>query len=129
MSDEKIGEQLASEAERMETSKGRRQHVRSSSPPRNPSQVYSIRIPVERLDQLRRIAATKGEHPTALLRRWALERLSEETSRSSGAIDDQSPMRVISLNRQLAVSVEAAQSEFAATVRLTSARTIERMSA
>jgi hypothetical protein len=47
-------------------------------PPRSPSQVYSIRIPVERIDQLRLMAANRDTTPTALIRNWVIERLDEE---------------------------------------------------
>jgi hypothetical protein len=45
------------------------------APTRKPSQVYSLRIPVERLELLRRVAAEHNELPSALMRRWILERL------------------------------------------------------
>ena len=47
--------------------------------PTSPSQVYSIRIPVERLEELRRVAEMKGQAPSALMRSWVLERLGTET--------------------------------------------------
>jgi hypothetical protein len=40
-----------------------------------PSQVYSIRIPVDRLEQLRGVAEDQGVPPSALMRQWVLERL------------------------------------------------------
>lgn len=40
--------------------------------------MYSLRIPVERLEQLRRLAEERGEAPTGILRRWVLERLDQE---------------------------------------------------
>ena len=43
-----------------------------------PSQVYSIRIPVSRLGRIRALAAKYGMAPTAMLRKWILERLDEE---------------------------------------------------
>ncbi len=46
-------------------------------PPRRPSQVYSIRIPVERIEQLRLTAVERGTTPTALIREWVIERLDE----------------------------------------------------
>ena len=46
-------------------------------PPRRPSQVYSIRIPVERVEQLRTLAASQGTAPTQLIRQWVIERLDE----------------------------------------------------
>ena len=42
------------------------------------SQVYSVRIPVERLEQLRTLAEQRGVRPTALLREFVLERLDAE---------------------------------------------------
>src|SRR5260370_37734701 len=125
MREEEISELLASEAERMERSKDRRRHVRSSTIPQDPSQVYSMRIPVSRLEQLRRIAGTKGERRTALLRRWALERLSEEMSKASNVSAD-SPAIFASPNQYSVVSVEASRSEFVTIIRRTSARTMER---
>jgi hypothetical protein len=47
----------------------------------DPSQVYTVRIPVDRLEELRRVAEQRGEAPSALLRRWALERLDSELGR------------------------------------------------
>jgi hypothetical protein len=47
------------------------------------SQVYTVRIPVDRLEELRRVAEHRGEAPSALLRRWALERLDAELGRDS----------------------------------------------
>lgn len=44
------------------------------------SQVYSVRIPVDRLAQLRNVAAHRGVAPTALLRQFVLERLDSETA-------------------------------------------------
>jgi hypothetical protein len=52
------------------------------APPRAPSQVYSLRIPVDKLELLRQIAAEHNELPSALMRRWILERL--ETAAPDG---------------------------------------------
>jgi hypothetical protein len=40
-----------------------------------------LRIPIDRLEELRRVAGQRGEAPSALLRRWALERLDSELGR------------------------------------------------
>lgn len=53
----------------------------------DPSQVYSVRIPVERLEQLRALAIERGIAPTALLRQFVLGRLDIESA----------PVRVTSL--------------------------------
>jgi hypothetical protein len=44
------------------------------------SQVYSVRIPVERLEQLRRLAEERGVLPTVLMRQFVLERIDREMS-------------------------------------------------
>lgn len=53
---------------------------RARRQPVEPSQVYSLRIPVERLAELRRLADERGVAPTALLRQFVLERLDRETA-------------------------------------------------
>lgn len=45
---------------------------------RDPSQVYAIRIPVQVLEDVRRLAAERGTQPSALMREWVLDRLNEE---------------------------------------------------
>src|SRR5215471_66081 len=47
----------------------------SAHPPREPSMVYSVRIPVGLVERLRQIAAEKGVAPSALVREWVVERL------------------------------------------------------
>jgi hypothetical protein len=49
------------------------------------SQVYSIRVPVERLEQVRRLARERGVAPTVMLRDWVLRQLDSEVSRTSGS--------------------------------------------
>lgn len=49
--------------------------VRHEVPPKNPSAVYSVRIPADRIEQLRRVAAERGVQPTALIRNWVLAQL------------------------------------------------------
>src|SRR5262249_9109909 len=80
---ESIGEVLAREAtqaemraeaeERGEVAPTPGHHGRQ--PASDPSQVYTVRIPVSRLRELRAIAAELGEPPATLIRRWVLERL------------------------------------------------------
>jgi hypothetical protein len=70
---EERGEELPSPVQR-----ARRQ-------PAEASQVYTVRIPAARLEELRAVAERLGEPPSALLRRWALERLSEELTEPSGS--------------------------------------------
>ena len=42
------------------------------------SHVYTVRMPADRLAELRTVAERSGEAPSALMRRWALERLDAE---------------------------------------------------
>jgi hypothetical protein len=57
---------------------------RSATVLRPRSQVYSIRVPVERLEQLRQLAKERGVAPTVMLRQWVLERLDAAT----GAVEE-----------------------------------------
>jgi hypothetical protein len=42
---------------------------------KKPTAVYSVRIPVERIEELRQPAAERGVAPTALMRTWVLTHL------------------------------------------------------
>ena len=80
---ESIGEMLAREAAQaeMRAEAEERGEVaptpghRGRRPASDPSQVYTVRIPVSRLRELRLIAEELGEPPSTLIRRWVLERL------------------------------------------------------
>ena len=48
-------------------------------PPRDPSQVYSIRIPVDWLEQIRQHAEARDLEPTQMLRGWILDRLDQHS--------------------------------------------------
>ena len=50
-------------------------YVRHEVLPRNPSAVYSVRIPVDRIEQLRRVADERGMQQTALMWAWVLAQL------------------------------------------------------
>lgn len=83
MSEHNISDVIAAEAEQAEehrddapTTPG----YRRTRPAREPAQVYSLRVPVDRLEQLRELAADKGVTPSALMREWVLERLDVETA-------------------------------------------------
>ena len=81
-----IAEVLAEVAEQAEQTRDAfTKMYRSEQPPTDPSQVYSIRIPVSRLGKIRRLAARYKMPPTSMLRQWILERLDlEERSGSPG---------------------------------------------
>lgn len=58
---------------------------------RQPSQVYSIRVPVEKLEQLRRLAKGRGMAPSAMLREWVLTQLDAEIEASASVASAVSP--------------------------------------
>jgi hypothetical protein len=47
------------------------------SAPRAPGEVYSIRIPVERLRQVCRVAELDGLQPSLMMREWVVVRLEK----------------------------------------------------
>ncbi|MEO7195087.1 MAG: hypothetical protein ABIZ05_09725 [Pseudonocardiaceae bacterium] len=51
---------------------------RKTAPAKDPSQVYSVRIPVDRLEQLRRAAAMRGSAPSALIRELVVAFLDDQ---------------------------------------------------
>jgi hypothetical protein len=76
-----IAELLAAEAEEAERHADEDDHgpsYRRKHPPRDPAQVYSLRIPVAQIEELRQLAAGKGVTPSALMREWVLERMAAE---------------------------------------------------
>jgi|GEM_PF-2851857 len=57
--------------------------VRNRVKAKEPSQVYSLRIPLDRLQELRERAERQHVAPTVLMRRWILDRLDEEAEKGS----------------------------------------------
>ncbi len=80
MSERNIAEFLADEAEAVEAHKDDEVPLVHSRVPREPSQVYSLRVPVDKLEELRTHAERQYLTPSALMRLWVLERLERETS-------------------------------------------------
>lgn len=84
--DESIRDMLAREAEEAEVAAEAREAdgstetggQRARAQAGEASQVYSVRIPVDRLEQLRRLADERGVRPTVLLRQFVLDRLARE---------------------------------------------------
>jgi len=90
MTRKNIADVLAEEAEHAEQYRDDEPApgYRRARPPREPAQVYSLRIPVDRLEQLRRLAAEKHMTPSALMRAWVLERLdAEDASQPAGPLE------------------------------------------
>lgn len=51
------------------------------------SQVYTVRMPADRLAELRQVAESSGEQPSTLMRRWVLERLDDERAHQPDLAD------------------------------------------
>jgi hypothetical protein len=50
---------------------------------RDPAQVYSIRIPIRRVEQLRQVAVSRNTTPSQLMREWVIERLDADFEAAS----------------------------------------------
>jgi hypothetical protein len=79
-----IAQTLAEEGARAERERDNEvRYVRVGRPPKpvaERGQVYSVRIPVERIEQLRQAAEAQGKKPAVLARDWIVERLDEDRS-------------------------------------------------
>lgn len=86
MTEKSTAELLAAEAEAAERHRDDEPGpgYRRARPPKEPAQVYSLRIPVDRLEQLRRRAEARHTTPSALMRQWVLERLDDEATPTDG---------------------------------------------
>ncbi len=84
-----IRDTLATEATEAETrhaeAPDRLHRTRSTSG--TTSQVYTLRMPAERLTELRELAENTGEQPSTLMRRWVLERLDAERAHQPDLAD------------------------------------------
>jgi hypothetical protein len=102
-----IAELLAAEAEEAERHADEEDHgpsYRRKHAPRDPAQVYSLRIPVAQIEELRQLAAGKGVTPSALMREWVLERLDAERAGVPG------PLSAWERLQEILRSLEVAQS-------------------
>lgn len=68
----------AAEAERRAENEDHGPSYRRKHPRRDPAQVYSLRIPIDQIEELRQLASDKGVTPSALMREWVLERIAAE---------------------------------------------------
>lgn len=83
---------------------------------RSPSQVYSIRVPVDRLEQVRSLAGARGLAPTAMMRQWVLARLDDEIGEESTASRRRVTSSDSTLSRPNERDAAATQLEAAASV-------------
>jgi hypothetical protein len=82
MADKELGDRIAAAVVDAEaTPDDDLEWVRHREPAKSPAAVYSVRIPVDRIEELRRLAADRGVQPTALIRTWVLAQL--DAARSS----------------------------------------------
>lgn len=57
----------------------------------DPSQVYTVRIPVSQLRKLREAADSLSMQPSALIRQWVIERLDALTASGVSDLDESEP--------------------------------------
>ena len=81
MADKELLDRIAAAVEDTEaTSDEELEWTRHREPAKSPTAVYSVRIPVDRIEELRRLAADRGVQPTALIRSWVLAQLDAARS-------------------------------------------------
>lgn len=81
MADKELQDRIAAAVEDAEaTSDGEVEWTRHREPAKSPTAVYSIRIPVDRIEELRQLAANREVQPTALIRAWVLAQLDAARS-------------------------------------------------
>ena len=93
---ESVRDMLAREAVEAETRADAEERGDIAPPPgqrgrkraTDPSQVYAVRIPVSRLDRLRKVASDLGIPPSALIRQWVIERLDALDASETSDLDE-----------------------------------------
>jgi hypothetical protein len=79
--DKELLDRIAAAVEDAEaTSDEELEWTRHREPATSPTAVYSVRIPVDRIEELRQLAAERGVQPTALIRVWVLAQLDAARS-------------------------------------------------
>jgi hypothetical protein len=102
VTEDEVEAMLAAEADDVEERRERGDEggpLHGTMPARQPSQVYTVRMPVHVLERLRRLAAAAGVTPSALMRAWVLERLELE---SSSQVVDERVRRAVRLELERA---------------------------
>jgi predicted transcriptional regulator len=78
-----LREKIAAEAGHAEATRDASLRYRRRRPGR--SSVYGLRLPDERIEQLRRLAQARGTEPSALVRQWVIDHLdAAEQARDPG---------------------------------------------
>ncbi|MCA1671522.1 MAG: hypothetical protein LC799_04755 [Actinobacteria bacterium] len=91
MADKELLDRIAAAVEDAETTPDEDlEWARHREPAKSPTAVYSIRIPADRIEELRQLAADRGVAPTALIRRGSspnsMLRAVPMTTRSAGNV-------------------------------------------
>lgn len=71
--EEELKSKIAAEAEHAEATRDADLPYRRRRPAR--SSVYGLRLPDERIEQLRRLAEARGVEPSVLVRQWVIDQL------------------------------------------------------
>jgi predicted DNA-binding protein len=82
-SSRQLQEKIAAEAEQAEATPDAELHYRRRQPKR--SSVYGLRLPDERIEQLRRLAEARGIEPSTLVRQWVIEHLDDSEQAIGGS--------------------------------------------
>jgi hypothetical protein len=81
MADKELLDRLAAAVEDAEATPDEDlEWTRHREPAKSPTAVYSVRIPVDRIEELRQLAAERDVQPTALIRTWVLAQLDAARS-------------------------------------------------
>lgn len=74
-----LSDKIAAEAEHAETTRDAVLPYRRKSAAGGQS-VYGLRLPKDRIEQLRRLAAARGVEPSVLARQWVIDGLDGDTA-------------------------------------------------
>ncbi|MHB1503254.1 MAG: hypothetical protein ACYCTL_04940 [Acidimicrobiales bacterium] len=77
-----LQEKIDAEAEQAEATPDAELNYRRRQP--RQSSVYGLRLPDERIEQLRQLAKARGIEPSALVRQWVIEHLDDIEQDSGG---------------------------------------------
>ncbi|MGH3425971.1 MAG: hypothetical protein ACRD3Q_03265 [Terriglobales bacterium] len=83
MSSDEIRKMLENEAIQAEERRDEAPGVMFRARTAAPRNVYTLRMPADRIAELQEVATEQHEQPSALVRRWVLERLASERAHQS----------------------------------------------
>ena len=83
MSGDEVRRMLEGEAAQAEERRDEAPGVMFRARTAAPSNVYTLRMPADRIAELQEVATEQHEQPSVLVRRWVLERLASERAHQS----------------------------------------------